>query len=207
MELVLFYIAAAVAVAGAALVVTRLNASHALIYLVVSLLAIAVMFYLLGAPFAAALEVVIYAGAIVVLFLFVVMMLNLGRRTVERERRWLEPRAWIGPGVLAAILFFEMMYAIVGNTATTGPDTVGTEAVGPKAVGTALFREYLLAVELAAILLLAALVGAYHLGRRYLSDRREEPSAGEREGPAPRMNEPSAGEREGRAPRMQEPSA
>ena len=135
MELALFYIAAAVAVAGAALVVTRLNASHALIYLVVSLLAIAVMFYLLGAPFAAALEVVIYAGAIVVLFLFVVMMLNLGRRTVERERRWLEPRAWIGPGVLAAILFFEMMYAIVGNTATTG-----TEAVGPKAVGTALFQ-------------------------------------------------------------------
>ena len=170
--LVLFYIAAAVAVAGAALVVTRLNASHALIYLVVSLLAIAVMFYLLGAPFAAALEVVIYAGAIVVLFLFVVMMLNLGRRTVERERRWLEPRAWIGPGVLAAILFFEMMYAIVGTTATTGP-----EAVGPKAVGTALFQEYLLAVELAAILLLAALVGAYHLGRRYLSDRREDPSS------------------------------
>ena len=156
----------------AALVVTRLNASHALIYLVVSLLAIAVMFYLLGAPFAAALEVVIYAGAIVVLFLFVVMMLNLGRRTVERERRWLEPRAWIGPGVLAAILFFEMMYAIVGTTATTGP-----EAVGPKAVGTALFQEYLLAVELAAILLLAALVGAYHLGRRYLSDRREDPSS------------------------------
>ena len=168
-ELILFYVAAAVAVAAAALVVTRLNASHALIYLVVSLLAIAVMFYLLGAPFAAALEVVIYAGAIVVLFLFVVMMLNLGRRTVERERRWLEPRGWIGPGILAAILFVEMMYAIVGNAVPTA-----NEGVGPKAVGTALFQEYLLAVELAAILLLAALVGAYHLGRRYLSDRREE---------------------------------
>ena len=157
-ELILFYVAAAVAVAAAALVVTRLNASHALIYLVVSLLAIAVMFYLLGAPFAAALEVVIYAGAIVVLFLFVVMMLNLGRRTVERERRWLEPRGWIGPTILAAILFVEMMYAIVGNTVPTA-----SEGVGPKAVGIALFQEYLLAVELAAILLLAALVGAYHL--------------------------------------------
>ena len=92
------------------------------------------MFYLLGAPFAAALEVVIYAGAIVVLFLFVVMMLNLGRRTVERERRWLEPRGWIGPAILAAILFVEMMYAIVGNAVPTGG-----EGVGPKAVGTALF--------------------------------------------------------------------
>ena len=89
MEVVLFYIAASVALMSTVLVVTRLNASHALIYLIVSLLSIAIIFFLLGAPFAAALEVVIYAGAIVVLFLFVVMMLNLGRSSVERERSWL----------------------------------------------------------------------------------------------------------------------
>lgn len=169
MELTLFYIAAAVAVAGAALVVTRLNASHALVYLVVTLLAIAVLFFLLGAPFAAALEIVIYAGAIVVLFLFVVMMLNLGRGAINRERRWLEPGMWIGPAILTSVLFIETIFIIASSDAGDAG-----QAVGPKAVGEALFGPYLLAVELAAMLLLAALVGAYHLGRRYLRDRRED---------------------------------
>ena len=169
MEVVLFYIAASVALMSTVLVVTRLNASHALIYLIVSLLSIAIIFFLLGAPFAAALEVVIYAGAIVVLFLFVVMMLNLGRGSVERERSWLSPSMWYGPAALTFILFLELIYAISTGTADTS-----AVAVTPKQVGISLFRPYLLAVELASILLLAALVGAFHLGRRYLRQRREE---------------------------------
>ena len=75
---VAFYIAAIVAIVSTVLTITRLNAVHALLYLIVSLLAVAVVFYALGAPFVAALEVIIYAGAIMVLFVFVVMMLNLG---------------------------------------------------------------------------------------------------------------------------------
>ena len=71
LETILFYISAAVALAATILAMTRTNAIHALIYLIVSLLAIAVIFFLIGAPFAAALEVVIYAGAIMVLFVFV----------------------------------------------------------------------------------------------------------------------------------------
>jgi len=169
MELPLFYVAGAVSLVSTIIVVTRTNASHALIYLIVSLLAIAVIFYLLGAPFAAALEVVIYAGAIMVLFLFVVMMLNLGQSSVDRERGWLDPYAWIGPGILTFILLLEMGYLLLG----TGVATSGTP-VPPKAVGIALYGPYLLAVELASVLLLAALVGAYHLGRRYLRARREE---------------------------------
>ena len=169
MEVTLFYIAAAVALAATALVITRTNASHALIYLIVSLLSIAVIFYLLGAPFAAALEVVIYAGAIMVLFLFVVMMLNLGRGSVDQERRWLHPRMWVGPGLLTLVLFLEMVYVIAGN-----PVTTAGVPVTPKMVGQTLFGPYLLAVELASMLLLAALVGAFHLGRRYMRARREE---------------------------------
>ena len=169
MEVVLFYIAAGVALASTVLVVTRLNASHALVYLIVSLLSIAIIFFLLGAPFAAALEVVIYAGAIVVLFLFVVMMLNLGPGSVERERSWLSPSMWYGPALLTFVLLLELFYVI----ASDGADTAGT-AVMPKQVGMALFGPYVLAVELASILLLAALVGAFHLGRRYLRQRREE---------------------------------
>ncbi|TDJ23999.1 MAG: NADH-quinone oxidoreductase subunit J [Gammaproteobacteria bacterium] len=168
MEVTLFYIAAAVALATTALVITRTNAAHALIYLIVSLLSIAVIFYLLGAPFAAALEVVIYAGAIMVLFLFVVMMLNLGRGSVEQERGWLHPRMWIGPGLLTLVLFLEMVFMIAGNPlATSGVP------VTPKIVGQTLFGPYLLAVELASMLLLAALIGSFHLGRRYMRARRE----------------------------------
>ena len=70
--------AATIALVSTILALTRANAAHALIYLILSLLAVAVIFYLIGAPFAAALEVVIYAGAIMVLFIFVIMMLNLG---------------------------------------------------------------------------------------------------------------------------------
>ena len=168
-EILLFYGAAFVAVAATMLTVTRTSASHALIYLIVSLLAVAVIFFLLGAPFAAALEVVIYAGAIMVFFLFVVMMLNLGPNTRQQERRWLEPRNWIGPGVLTGLLLLEMIYLIAGSAVTT-PGV----AVSPKAVGIELFGPYLLAVELASILLLAGLVGAYHLGRRYMRARRED---------------------------------
>lgn len=162
-ELVFFYIAAAVALIATAMAMTRTNAAHALIYLIVSLLAIAVIFYLIGASFAAALEIVIYAGAIMVLFIFVVMMLNLGERTAARERRWLNPSIWIGPALLALILLAEMLWVLGSVDAPLH----GT-AVGPKQVGITLFGPYVLAVEIASMLLLSGLVGAYHLGRRYI---------------------------------------
>src|ERR687892_734134 len=96
-----FYLAAAVATL---MVITRLNAVHALLYLIVSFLSVALILYILGAPFIAALEVIIYAGAIVVLFVFVVMMLNLGPQAIEQERHWLAARMWRGPAILATIL-------------------------------------------------------------------------------------------------------
>ena len=74
--LITFYVAAAIAIVSTVLMITRLNAVHALLYLVVSLLAVATVFFILGAPFVAALEVIIYAGAIMVLFIFVMMMLK-----------------------------------------------------------------------------------------------------------------------------------
>jgi NADH-quinone oxidoreductase subunit J len=157
-----FYLASAVALVATALVITRRNLVHALLYLVLSLLAAAVMFFTLGAPFVAALEVLIYAGAIMVLFIFVVMMLNLGPAGVERERRWTKPSAWIAPALLAAVLLGEMVYLLSRATAATTAGLANT----PKQVAMALFGPYVLTVELASLLLLAALIGAYHLGRR-----------------------------------------
>ena len=107
-----FYIAGAVAIISTVLAITRLNAVHALLYLIVSLLAVAVVFYTMGAPLVAALEVIIYAGAIMVLFVFVVMMLNLGRRAVESERQLLQGKIWVGPAVLSALLIVEVVYLI-----------------------------------------------------------------------------------------------
>ncbi|MYD46003.1 MAG: NADH-quinone oxidoreductase subunit J [Gammaproteobacteria bacterium] len=167
----LFYVSAAVAITTAIMAVTRKNASHALIYLVVTLLSIAVIFFLLGAPFAAALEIVIYAGAIVVLFLFVVMMLNLGRSSVARESQWLRPGMWVLPAILSGVLFIVFGYTVLQ---TENSATIQGHVVPPKAVGITLFHKYLLGVELAGVLLLAALVGAFHLGRRYLEERRED---------------------------------
>jgi NADH-quinone oxidoreductase subunit J len=157
----LFTMAAIVAVISTAMVITRTVAVHALLYLIVSLLAIAVVFSTLGAPFAAALEVIIYAGAIMILFVFVVMMLNIDQRDAARESAWLSPRSWIGPAILSGLLVAELIYSaltdrIAGNAAGV---------IGPKQVGLALFGPYLLAVELASLLLLAGLISAYHLGR------------------------------------------
>lgn len=158
-----FYLAAAVAIVSTAMVITRANAVHALLYLIVSLLAVGVVFYVLGAPFAAALEVIIYAGAIMVLFAFVVMMLNLGPRAAAQERQWMPPAAWIGPGLLALILAGELVWLLC--SARAAPGAGPASAIGPGRVGRVLFGPYLLAVELASMLLLAALAGAYHLGR------------------------------------------
>jgi NADH-quinone oxidoreductase subunit J len=161
MEIV-FYVAAGVAIFSTGMMLTRLNAVHALLYLVVSLLAVATVFYTLGAAFVAALEVIIYAGAIMVLFVFVIMLLNLGEQATRAERALLKPAMWIGPAILAAVLIAEFVYLSLA-----GPQgNHVAAAIGPERVGMALFGPYLIGVELASMLLLGGLVGAYHLGWR-----------------------------------------
>jgi len=157
-----FFVSAVVAIAATLLMITRLNAVHALLYLVVSLLAVAVIFYTLGAPFAAALEVIIYAGAIMVLFVFVVMLLNLGEAAIRTEKTLFQPGMWAGPSILAAILVAELAYLLAAGISPAAP----AEAIGPVAVGSSLFGPYMLAVELASMLLLGGLVGAYHVGSK-----------------------------------------
>ncbi|WP_300001041.1 NADH-quinone oxidoreductase subunit J [uncultured Cedecea sp.] len=156
-----FYICSIVAVLTTLRVITHTNPVHALLYLIVSLLAISGVFFSLGAYFAAALEIIVYAGAIMVLFVFVVMMLNLGNSVQQQERDWLKPQVWIGPGILSGVLLVVLIYAIVGIN-DQGIDGTNIDA---KQVGIALFGPYVLAVELASMLLLAGLVVAFHLGR------------------------------------------
>ena len=161
----LFYLAGFLAIVATLLAITQRHAVHALLYLIVSLLAVAVDFYALGAPFVAALEIMIYAGAIMVLFVFVVMMLNLAEHAMEVEREWLKPKNWFWPTLLALILLGELVYCTV-----TSPTTASlANAVSPKQVGISLFGEYWIGVELASLLLMAGLVGAFHMGRHAIA--------------------------------------
>ncbi|HTI01580.1 MAG TPA: NADH-quinone oxidoreductase subunit J [Acidisoma sp.] len=162
-----FYLAAVIALLSTLCVISRANGVHALLYLIVSLLAVALVFYTLGAAFAAALEVIIYAGAIMVLFVFVVMMMNLGKATAAREARWMSPRLWAGPGVLSGILTVQLGYVLA--TGAVGPAALAP--VSPRDIGIALFGPYVLCVELASMLLLAALVGAYRIANAELERR------------------------------------
>ncbi len=165
---VTFYVSAAVALLSTLMVITRRNAVHALLYLIVSLLAVAMVFFVMGAAFVAALEVIIYAGAIMVLFVFAIMVLNLGPQSTQQERDWLRPRTWLLPGGLSLVLLVELLSVL----SRSGMHTVGAE-IGPSEVARSLFGPYVLGAELAALILLAGLVGAYHLARRSPRDGEE----------------------------------
>jgi len=163
------YAACAVALICALMVITQKNAMHALLYLILMLLALGLVFFTLGAPFVAVLQVAIYAGAIMVLFVFVVMMLNLGPAAVRQERRWLGARIWSIPALLTTVLLALSIYAMGG----AGEAGVTPGVVTPKEVGLSLYREYVIAVELASLILVAGLVGAFHL-----APARREPDLG-----------------------------
>jgi len=156
-----FYLCGLVAVLTTLRVITHTNPVHALLYLIVSLLSIAGVFFSMGAYFAGALEIIVYAGAIMVLFVFVVMMLNLGKTQQDQEREWLKPSLWIGPGIASLMLLTVMVYAIM----TAQDQGIDGTVIDAKAVGISLFGPYVLAVELASMLLLAGLVVAFHIGR------------------------------------------
>lgn len=174
--LLAFYVSAFIAVFATALVISNHNPMHALLNLIISLVAVAMIFFTFGASFAGAMQVIVYAGAIMVLFVFVVMMLNLGTAQ-EQERQWLRPITWIGP-VLLSLGQMAVFYAALHGV----PGIITGEPITAKQVGIALYGPYVLAVELASLLLLAGLVAAYHLGREshrgdIISTRNEEDDA------------------------------
>ncbi len=158
----LFYLAATVAVIASLKVVTGSNTVHALLYLVVSLLAVAVCFYLMGAPFAAGLEVIVYAGAILVLFVFAVLMFGLGKDETINAPKSKSVANMFGAMLLAFALLLELT-VIINNAQIQ--QTLHANVVSSKAVGIMLYGSYLLAVEIASFLLLAGLLAGYHYAK------------------------------------------
>lgn len=155
----LFYILAAVILVSTAIAVTRRNMVHAVIYLVISFFGSALLFYLFGAPLLAALEVIIYAGAIMILFLFIVMML----RMEGMEERLFPLKQWL-PAVGVCFIYAIVMVMLLVSDATKSPP-MQAAAVDPATFGQFLFQRHWLAIEIVSMLLLIALVGVLRLGK------------------------------------------
>jgi NADH-quinone oxidoreductase subunit J len=160
MEATIFYILAAVTVVATVFAITERHTVHAIVYLVTSFFALAVIFYLLGAPLVAVFEVIIYAGAIMVLFLFVIMMLDLGHPEKVRGpalREW-----W------PALLLGTIILAATATLLAAHPPPVMKKwgYADIRQFSRVLFREYGIAVEVVSMQLLFALVGALYLGKR-----------------------------------------
>ncbi|OGR12903.1 MAG: hypothetical protein A2341_23395 [Deltaproteobacteria bacterium RIFOXYB12_FULL_58_9] len=155
-----FYLGAAVAVAGALMTVLSRSPLRGALWLIVSLCSVAVLYLLLGASFVAAMQVLVYAGAIMVLFIFVIMLLNLGPDAGVRPA-YLSVAKVLGLGA-AAYFTFQIVTSVSGGKAQAVDGTV-------KAVGTLLLGNYLFAFEAISVLLLVAVVGAVVLGMKRLT--------------------------------------
>lgn len=165
---IIFYVLAIVVFLSTLLAIIQRQVVHAVLYLIVSFFATGLLFYLLGAPFLAALEVIIYAGAIMVLFLFIVMTVKV--ESDEKERG--EIHQWLPAVILAVISFFVgalLIFEIPGSKLS-----LNTGMATPSAFGQFLFKSYWFPVEIASFLLLIGLVGALYLGRRDSKKESEE---------------------------------
>lgn len=160
MATIIFYILGCTALAATLLCITRRNPVHAIIYLVNALFALALLFYLLGAPLVAAWEVIIYAGAIMVLFLFIIMMLDLAPDQDIKGPGWLR---WGPVLLLSLVLLVCTLLLMVADPGSS--QGVPAYYASPRTFGYALFKQYALAVEIVSFQLLFAAVGAYYLGR------------------------------------------
>jgi NADH-quinone oxidoreductase subunit J len=160
MEPVLFILFGAIAVCGAIMVVTRKHPMASALYLILTLFAVAALFVLRQAHFLAAIQVIVYAGAVVVLFVFVIMLIN-----VPEDRLPVERATTVRVlGVLAAGLF--ILEAAVLARRVPAPAASAAEVGTVETVGRALFTDYLLAFEVTSVLLLAAVIGAIALAKR-----------------------------------------
>ena len=159
-EPAIFYILAAAAVSATLLAITEKHPVHAILFLVTSLFSMATIFYLLMAPLVAVFEVILYAGAIMVLFLFVIMMLDLGHPEKGLSPHWKE---WLPAALLTGISVASLVLVIVTRHRVAAAPVVMPTI---REVALRLFREHGLAVELVSLQLLFALVGALYLGRQ-----------------------------------------
>jgi NADH-quinone oxidoreductase subunit J len=170
MELAVFSVTAIIAIVGAVMMLLSKNAVHSALWLLLNFGAIAVLYLLLRAPFLFAIQLIVYAGAIIVLFLFVVMLLGAERAEDDHDTlgQWQRPVAL----VLGLFLLLESGYVLLRSGSTAFPAPTGDEAfASPEQIAIALFTKYLLPFEITGFILLAGVVGVVvlHLQARKVS--------------------------------------
>ncbi|WP_367673721.1 NADH-quinone oxidoreductase subunit J [Buchnera aphidicola] len=156
-----FYILEIVSIISTLFVILNSNPVYALIYFIISLLSISGIFFTLGGIFAAVLEIIIYAGAIMVLFVFVLMLLNLGKIIEIKEKIWLKTTNWI----IINILFLSFLIVLIYGVSFIDSNHMCTTFINTKEIGINLFGPYIFIVELSSILLLSALVVVFYFGK------------------------------------------
>lgn len=156
---VIFYVLSALILVATGFAITRRNLVHTVVYLIISFFGTAMLFYLLGAPLLAALEVIIYAGAIMVLFLFIIMMLKVD----DIEERFFPLRQLIPAAIMGLAFLVAGSVIVADDPASRAPLKMFSAA--PAAFGQYLFQTHWLAIEIVSLLLLIALVAVLYLGR------------------------------------------
>ena len=157
---IIFYVLAILILVTTALAITRRDMVHAVVYLIFSFFGSAMLFYLFGAPFLAVLEVIIYAGAIMVLFLFIVMMLK-----VESVGERLFPLSQWLPAAVCGVVYLALGIGLVAAD-PGGRKILQTARAEPGAFGQYIFQKHWLSIEIISLLLLVAVIGALLLARR-----------------------------------------
>ncbi len=161
---ILFWALSAIAVLCALMVVVVKNPIHSALYLILTFFAIAGHYFLLNAHFLAAVHIIVYAGAIMVLFLYIIMMVNLQEAQMDKKRNLFKLVSAIAAGLMMLVLTVAGKQADL--TTVTNPATeIGTV----ESLGTVLFNEFLLPFEISALLFLSAMVGAVLLSKKQLN--------------------------------------
>jgi len=161
MGLFLFFLLASICVSSILAMIISKNQAHNALFLVVAFASLGGLFGLLDAPFIAAVQIIIYSGAIMVLFIFVIMMINLRQGIPAEKKRWI----FYLSSLLALILIAELVLASKGTFSLLGK--TGGERIGsPSDLGRILFSDYLYPFEITSILIVAALVGAIVLVKK-----------------------------------------
>lgn len=158
----LFYFLSFLAIMFGLMVVLSKNPIHSVLYLILTFFAIAGHYVLLNAQFLAAVHIIVYAGAIMVLFLFVIMLLNLNKETEPHKSIWLKASAAVASGSLLIVLVGSLKNAAVIQA--VNPYNAGIGLI--ENLGQTLFHDFLLPFEVASLLLLGAMVGAVMLGKK-----------------------------------------
>ncbi|MDW7644792.1 MAG: NADH-quinone oxidoreductase subunit J [Desulfuromonadales bacterium] len=165
MELLFFYLVALVAVVSGVLVVTCKSPVNSALSLVMTFVCLATFYVMLQAPFMAAIQIMVYAGAIIVLIIFVIMLLNLGTATMKKTSHSIIWSALLGVLMVSQAIFFLKRSAVSGVKGDITSEVINTYG-HTELIGRSLFTDFLLPFEIASILLLVAIIGAVVLAKK-----------------------------------------